>query len=306
MHLETAVGSLKLRNPLILASGVLGTTYSTLQRVYEAGLGAVITKSIGPRSRRGNPNPSVFALHNIKSVINSVGLANPGYSIFREDLEILVENKIPTIVSIFGENEEEFIEVVKGLQDLPILAFEVNLSCPNTAKGGSQLGTDPDIVKKIISGLRKETKTPLWAKLTPNVTNIIEIADAAIKGGSDAIVAINTVKAMVIDIQTKMPVLGFKRGGLSGAAIKPIGIGYVYDLYEHLGDKVPIIGVGGIFRGEDIIEYLLAGATAVEIGTSLGVAYPENMIRFFQMKIKKYMKEHDFKTIQEITGGAHG
>ncbi|MCE7740884.1 MAG: dihydroorotate dehydrogenase [Candidatus Heimdallarchaeota archaeon] len=305
MSLEARVGTLKLRNPLLLASGILGTTYSTLQRVYEAGLGAVITKSIGPRSRSGNPNPSVFALKDIKSVINSVGLANPGYSVFREDIGILIENKIPTIVSVFGENQEEYVEVVKGLQDLPILAFEVNLSCPNTEKGGTQIGTDPVAVKEIISALRKETEIPLWAKLTPNVSDILEIADAAIKGGSDAIVAINTLKAMVIDIQTKMPVLGFKRGGLSGAAIKPIGVRYVYDLYEHFGEKIPIIGVGGITRGEDIIEYLLAGATAVEMGTSLGVAYPENMIRFFQMKIKKYMKEHAYTSIQEITGGAH-
>ncbi len=305
MSFDTEVGDIQLRNPLILASGVLGTTYSTLQRTYEAGLGAVITKSIGPRSRIGNPNPSVFALQEIRSVINSVGLANPGYSIFREDIQILNENKIPTIVSIFGENKEEFLEVLNGLKDLSVLAFELNLSCPNTEKGGTQIGTDPELVKEIVSMLRKETEIPLWVKLTPNVSNILEIADAAIKGGSDALVAINTLKAMVIDIQTKMPVLGFKRGGLSGAAIKPIGIRYVYDLYENFGDKIPIIGVGGIYRGEDIIEYLLAGATAVEIGTSLGVAYPENMIRFFQMKIKKYMKEHQFNSIKEITGGAH-
>ena len=110
---------------------------------------------------------------------------------------------------------------------------------------------------------------------------------------------------MVIDIHTKQPILGYKKGGLSGAAIKPVGIRYVYDLYEHFGDKIPLIGVGGIFRGEDIIEYLLAGASAVEIGTSLGVAYPENMVRFFQMKIKKYMKEQQIDSIGEITGGAH-
>ena len=305
MNFETLIGSIKLRNPLILASGILGTTYSTLQRAYEAGLGAVTTKSIGPKSRLGNPNPSVFALQEIRSLINSVGLANPGYQSFKHDLDELIKNEVPTIVSIFGENPEEFEEVLDGLKDLQILGFELNLSCPNTEKGGSQIGTDPDIVFKIVKTLKERTKLPIWVKLTPNVSDIIEIAEAAFKGGCDAIVAINTLKAMVIDIQTKQPILGFKRGGLSGSAIKPIGVRYIYDLYEHFGDNLPLIGVGGIYRGEDVIEYLLAGASAVQIGSSIGVAYPENMIRFIQMKIGKYMKEHGFSAISEITGGAH-
>ena len=305
MSLATKIGDVTIRNPMILASGVLGTTYSILNRMYEAGLGAVITRSIGAKSRNGNPNPSVFALNEIRSVISSVGLANPGYQIFREDIEILLKNSTPTIVSIFGENKEEFQEVLEGLKDLPVLAFELNFSCPNTEKGGTQIGTDPDLVYEIVKDLREKTSTSLWVKLTPNVSDIIEIAAAAVKGGCDALVAINTLKAMVIDIHTKQPILGYKKGGLSGAAIKPVGIRYIYDLYEHFGNKIPLIGVGGIFRGEDIIEYLLAGASAVEIGTSLGVAYPENMVRFFQTKIKKYMKEQQFDSISEITGGAH-
>ncbi|MHA1465784.1 MAG: dihydroorotate dehydrogenase [Candidatus Heimdallarchaeaceae archaeon] len=305
MSFETSIGSIKIRNPLMLASGVFGASYSTLQRTYEAGLGAVITKSIGPRSRSGNPNPSVFALQEIRSLINSVGLANPGYQSFRHDIEQLVKNNIPTIVSIFGENQTEFSEVLDGLKDLNILGFELNLSCPNTEKGGSQIGTDPAVVFNIVKTLKSKTNLPLWVKLTPNVSDIIEIANAAVKGGCDALVAINTLKAMVIDIQTKQPILGFKRGGLSGSAIKPIGIRYIYDLYESLGDKIPLIGVGGIYKGEDVVEYLLSGATAVEIGSAIGVAYPENMIRFIIMKIKKYMKEHNYSSIGEITGGAH-
>lgn len=305
MSLETAVGNLKLRNPLILASGVLGTSFSTLKRVYEAGIGAVVTKSIGPRSRSGNPNPSVFGLHEIRSLINSVGLANPGYKVFREDLDILIEENVQTIVSIFGENKSEFLEVLNGLKDLPIQAFEINLSCPNTDKGGSQIGTDPDMVQDIISSLRKQTSIPIWTKLTPNVSDIVEIANAAIKGGTNALVAINTLNAMVIDIHTRMPILGYKRGGLSGAAIKPVGVRYVYDLYEQLGEKVQIIGVGGITRGEDVIEYMLAGASAVQIGTALGVAYPENIVKFNLMKIEKYLNENQFSSITEIIGGAH-
>ncbi|MHA1224972.1 MAG: dihydroorotate dehydrogenase, partial [Candidatus Heimdallarchaeaceae archaeon] len=252
MSLETEIGKISIRNPLILASGVLGVSYSTLRRVYTGGLGAVVTKSIGTKSRKGNPNPSVFALDNIRSVINSVGLANPGYQAYRQDIEVLVKNQVPVIVSIFGETKEEFSEVLNGLKDLPILAFELNLSCPNTEKGGIQMGTDPDVVYQIVNKLRSLTKIPLWIKLTPNVTDIIEIAEAAVNAGCDGLVAINTLKAMVIDIYTKMPVLGFKRGGLSGAAIKPIGIRFIYDLYEHFERRIPLIGVGGIRSGEDV------------------------------------------------------
>ena len=305
MSLETKIDSINLRNPLILASGVMGTSYSTLKRIYEGGVGAIVTKSIGINSRKGNSNPSIFALNEIRSVINSVGLANPGFKSFREDIGILLKNQVPTIVSIFGENENEFVTVLNGLKDLPVLAFELNLSCPNTEKGGIQIGTDSDSVFQIVKKLKSESKIPIWIKLTPNVSDILEIAEAAIDAGCDALVAINTLKAMVIDIQTKQPILGFKKGGLSGAAIKPIGVRYIYDLYENFQDKVPLIGVGGIMKGEDVIEYLLAGASAVQIGTALGVAYPENMIKFFISKIKKYMKENEISSIREITGGAH-
>jgi len=142
-------------------------------------------------------------------------------------------------------------------------------------------------------------------KLTPNVTDIVEIAAAAVKANCDTLVAINTLKAMVIDIHTAKPILGFKRGGLSGAAIKPIGIRAVYDLYEAFGNKVPIVGVGGITYWQDVIEYMLAGATAVEIGTAFGVAYPENKIKFFLKKIQAYLKEHGYKSVSELIGGAH-
>jgi dihydroorotate dehydrogenase (NAD+) catalytic subunit len=305
MELNSTIGSIKLRNPLILSSGILGTSYSTLQRIYDAGIGAVVTKSIGPRARKGNPNPSIFALQDIKSVINSVGLANPGYKGFRDDIEKLVENKVTTVVSVFGETKEEFAEVINGLKDLQFQAFELNLSCPNIEQGGLQIGTDPETVLDIVKKARSLTTTPIWVKLTPNVNNIIDIAEAAVKGGCDALVAINTLKAMVIDIDAHLPILGFKRGGLSGSAIKPIGIRYVYDLYEEFADKIPIIGVGGISRGEDVIEYLLAGASAVQIGTALGVAYPENIIKFFQMRIKQYMEKYDIEKITDLIGGAH-
>lgn len=305
MSLEVKVGNSVFRNPMILASGVLGTTYSTLHRVYKAGLGAVVTKSVGPEPRAGNPNPSVFALAEIKSVINSVGLANPGYKIFVHEIEKLTELDVKTIVSVFGSNVDEFIEVIKGLDHLPFVAYELNLSCPNTEKEGMVLGTDPEMVYSIVSAVRRNTKKPIYVKLTPNVTDIIEIAAKSVEAGCDALVAINTLKAMVIDIYTKIPILGYKRGGLSGAAIKPIGVRYVYDLYEQFGDKLPIIGVGGITSWKDVIEYFLAGASAVEIGTAFGIAHPENKIRFFTKKIKDYLVAEGYESITELTGGAH-
>ncbi len=305
MELETNIKTITLKNPLILASGIISTSYSSLVNIHNAGIGAVVTKSIGPRDRIGNPNPSVIALAEIRSMVNSVGLANPGYKVFREDIEELHHHNVTAIVSIFGGNMAEFIEVLEGLDDLPFAGYELNLSCPNTEKEGMSLGTDPETVYNITAELRKRTKKPLWAKVTPNVTNVIEIAEAAVKGGCDAIVAINTLKAMLIDIYAKRPILGFKKGGLSGAAIKPIGVRYVYDLYEALGEKVPIIGVGGIMKGEDIIEYMLAGASAVEIGTAFGVAYPGNKVKLFLHKLKKYMREQEIEAITEIIGGAH-
>ncbi|MHA1302773.1 MAG: dihydroorotate dehydrogenase [Candidatus Heimdallarchaeaceae archaeon] len=305
MRLETLIDDIHLRNPLILASGVLGTSYSSLERLYKGGLGAVVTKSIGPKPRDGNPNPSVFFLSEINSAVNSVGLANPGYKAYKEEIEILVKNSIPTIVSIFGGNVAEFIEVLEGLDDISFLGFELNLSCPNTEKEGLAVGTDPELVYSIVHELRKRTTKPLWVKLTPNITNINEVAEAAIKGGCSALVAINTLKAMVIDIYSRKPVLGYKRGGLSGAAIKPIGVRYVYDLYEQFGKDVPIIGVGGISSGHDIVEYLLAGASAVEIGTAIGVAYPENKVKFFKQQIRKYMVSQEVESISDLIGGAH-
>lgn len=303
MSLETKIGSINIRNPLILASGIMGISYSTLQRIYNAGVGAVVSRSITLNNRKGNPNPSVFALNDIRSVVHSVGFANPGYQAFRKDLEKLVENEVPSIVSIVGENEDEFCIILNGLKDLPILAFELNMGLID--KDGLQTSMDSEAVYRLIRKLKSETKKPIWVKLTPNVNNFNEIAEAAVKADCDVLVAINPLKAMVIDIQTRQPILGSKKGELSGAGIKPIGVRTIYDLYENFQGKIPLIGVGGIMRGEDVIEYLLAGASAVQIGTALGVAFPENMIKFFLSKITRYMKEHNYSNVNEITGGAH-
>jgi dihydroorotate dehydrogenase (NAD+) catalytic subunit len=305
MDLTTKIGKITIRNPMILASGVLGTSYSTMNRMFEAGLGAVVTKSIGVHPNSGHANPSIFALNDIRSIISSIGLANPGYQAFRKDLEKLIENSVPTIISIFGENKEDLTEIITGLNNLPVKAFELNLNALNVKQSETKSKIEPSVVYEAVKELQAISTIPLWVKLSPNTQDLVEIAAAAVKGGCDALVAVNAINAMVIDIQTKQPILGNKRGGLSGAALKPIGIRAVYDLFEQFNDEIPIVGVGGIYRGEDIIEYLLAGATAVEIGASLGVAYPENMIRFFQMKVRKYMEEHKYNSISEIVGGAH-
>lgn len=297
-----------LRNPLILTAGILGTTFSSLNRCYAAGFGAVTTKSIGIEPREGYANPSVIYIPEIDSIINAVGLANPGYITYGQELK-KIDSEVKYIMSIFGSTPDEFQLIIKYIQSRnlvnPPKAFELNLSCPHATKGGISVGTDPEIVYEIVKGATSVSRIPIWIKLTPNITDIKSIADAGVRGGATGIVAINTVKAMLIDITTKKPILANIRGGLSGRAIKPIGIHAIYDLYEYLGAKTPLIGTGGIWNWQDIIEYILAGATAVGMGSLL---FNYNNLELSVNKlitgIKKYLETQDM-SISEIRGLAH-
>lgn len=307
-NLSTSIGNVKLRNPLILAAGILGSTYSTLNKLYFEGFGAVTTKSIGLKPRTGHPNPSVVYLSEINSVVNAVGLANPGVDYFCRELQN-IDPKVEYVISCFGGNPEEISEVVKTIdkyietQNRPI-AFELNLSCPHASNAGLAVGTDPFIVEKIIKSVKRVTKIPIWVKLTPNITDITEIGIAAVKGGADALVAINTVKAMLIDIKTKLPILSNNRGGLSGSAIKPIGVRAIFDLYEILDSNVPLVGVGGISKWEDIIEYILAGANAVQIGSVLSFTNSKEIIKGFRGKLSSYLKQEEIN-LDQLRGLAH-
>jgi dihydroorotate dehydrogenase (NAD+) catalytic subunit len=307
-QLWTSIGTITLRNPIILAAGILGSTYSTLNRLFHEGFGAVTTKSLGLKPRIGHPNPSVIYLPEINSVVNAVGLANPGIEYFSREFH-RIDPDVKYVVSCFGSDPEEFVKVVRVIDNetkdcTKPVAIELNLSCPHAQKVGIAIGTDPVIVEDVVKSVKKSTSLPVWAKLTPNITDITKIGIAAVNGGVDALVACNTIKALIIDISTKKPILANKRGGLSGSAIKPIAIRAIYDLYELLESEVSLIGVGGITTWEDIIEYVLAGANAVQIGTTLSYTNPKDLINSFVFNLNTYLEQEN-NSLNELRGLAH-
>lgn len=253
-------GGVSLKNHLILAAGVLGTTGSSLARILAAGAGGVVTKSIGPAPKDGHPGPCLVELED--GLLNAMGLPNPSKEFVDELTAVRGES---VIASIFGGNPEEFRRVA-GWFCGKVSGVELNVSCPHAEGYGAALGTDPDLVEactRAVAGLGM----PVWVKLTPNVTDITECGLAAERGGASAIVAINTVKAMRISTDLKRPVLGNRFGGLSGQAIFPVAVRCVYELYEAC--SIPIVGCGGVSSGNDVLEMMMAGASAVEIGTAV-------------------------------------
>lgn len=255
-----SIGGVKLNNHLLLAAGILGTTGASLSRMLDAGCGGVVTKSIGPEPKDGHAGPCLVVLDG--GIINAMGLPNPS----REFIDEITPLKgKPVIVSIYGGSPEEFATVAGWFKGTAA-AVELNLSCPHADGYGSALGTDPSLVESCTKSVSR-LGMPTWVKLTPNVTDITAIGKAAERGGASAIVAINTLKAMRISTGLKRPVLGNRFGGLSGKAIFPIALRCVYELYETC--KIPIIGCGGISTADNVIEMMMAGASAVEIGSAV-------------------------------------
>ncbi len=266
--LKTRVGRVEMENPTMLASGILGQTGESLFRmVKEGGAGAVVTKSIGPEPREGHGNPCLMELDN--GILNAMGLPNPGIDNFGEEMAIALKGGAPVIGSIFADIPEKFTILAKKMEGFGAGAVELNLSCPHAAKYGLDVGSDPGKVAEIVKAVKSKVRIPVWAKLSPMVPDIAGMALAAEDAGCDAIVAINTLKAMKVEIKVGKPVLRNKVGGLSGPAIKPVGVRAVYEIAGRV--KIPVIGVGGINTGEDALEYIMAGATAVQIGS--GVHY---------------------------------
>ncbi len=296
--LEINLSGLKLKSPIILASGILGVSYSSMKRVVDAGAGAVTSKSIGPKPRKGYKNPSIIEVYP-GSFLNAVGLGNPGIESFLSEIKEIKELKIPLIVSVFGDTNDAYLNVATKAQQSGADAIEINISCPHAEV--ASIGIDKDLTYEIVKFLKKSISVPLFVKLNPNVTNIEEIALAAEKGGADGVVAINTVAALKIDVNTKRPILSHGSGGLSGKAIHPIAMKKVFDLYKVL--KIPIIGCGGIDSWSDVVEFFLAGASAVQIGTALygGV----EVISKINLGVINYLKENKFKSVEDIKGLAH-
>jgi dihydroorotate dehydrogenase (NAD+) catalytic subunit len=296
--LEVNLCGLKIKSPLILASGILGVSYSTMKRLFNAGLGAITTKSIGPKPRKGYRNPSIIEIYP-GTFLNSVGLGNPGIDYFINEIKDIKENNIPLIVSIFGDTNKSYLDVANKAEDAGADAIEINISCPHAEV--SCIGIDKELTLSLVSDLISTLSVPLFVKLNPNVTNLTEIALSAEKGGANAIVAINTLSAMKIDVNTRRPVLSHGSGGLSGKAIHPIAVKHVYDLYKAL--RIPIIGCGGIESWEDVIEFFLAGASAVQIGTALYKGI--EVVKEINNGLSNFLKLNEIKSITEIIGYTH-
>jgi dihydroorotate dehydrogenase (NAD+) catalytic subunit len=255
-----------LKNPTVLASGILGNSKDILERVYEAGCGLVTLKSIGPEPRDGHNNPTVIDLG--CGLINAVGLPSPGYLNMENEWTELEHRDFPIIASVYGGSVDEYRRVAEYVSSKKPDFIEINISCPNSEQHGMIFGINRDASRAVVSAVKKAVSVPLIVKLTPQAPDIADIAKACEDAGADAICAINTVgPGMVIDIESKRPVLAFKKGGLSGPMIKPIAVRCVFDIYKAV--SIPIIGLGGITTGEDAVEMVMAGAELVGIGTAV-------------------------------------
>ena len=299
--LNVSVAGLELRNPTALASGVLGYSTESLQRIAEAGVGAVVTKSVGLTPRMGYPNPTVVQTN--CGLINAMGLPNPGIAEYASEISFTkTVTKVPLIVSVYGYSAEEYAEVAKVAAEAGADALELNVSCPHVKETGSEIGQNPKLLKEVVRQVKAATSKPVIVKLSPNVTDIVELAQAATKAGADALTAVNTVRAIAIDAETALPVLSNTRGGLSGPAIKPIALRAVYDIYEQV--KTPIFGCGGVTTWQDAVEFLLAGASAVQIGTAIATRDPA-VFKAVNRGVTAYLKKKKFRSVKEIVGQAH-
>ncbi len=295
--LQVSLNGLNFRNPLILASGILDETGATMVRVAKSGAGGIVTKSVGVEERSGYTNPVVYELPGERGILNAIGLANPGIDAYRDEFEIALTAGVPIIGSIFGSSPEEFAYLAKKMEEYGANAVELNLSCPHARGYGMEVGVDKKLVREIVQEVKSAVRIPVWAKLTPNTHNLLGIAESASE--ADAFVLINTVRGMAIDINARRPVLSNAFGGLSGPCIKPIGVRAVYEICREFDN--PIVGVGGITTGADALEYIMAGATAVQLGTAVlyrGI----DVFRKISDEMKHWLDENGYSHISEIVG----
>jgi len=265
----------------------------------EAGAGAIITKSSSLKPRQGNPGPTIVELP--VGLLNAIGLASPGIMLMKDEIDEARQSGVPVIVSLFGFSVSDYSKSARVAETYGADAVELNVSCPHVS-GVSEIGQDPKIVAKVTRSVKRAVDIPVFVKLSPNVASIVEIGRAVERAGADAITAINTVKGMLIDIHVRQPVLSAKIGGLSGPAIKPVAVRCVYELAEKV--KLPIIGVGGIMGWEDAVEFFLAGASAVQIGTAI---LQKDLKVFSEVAegLSIYLKANGFTSVSELVGAAH-
>ena len=296
--LLTSIGKIQLDRPVMLASGILGISLDVFNRLYRSGAGAVVTKSLSTEPWEGYPNPTIFGVKG-GGWLNAVGLSNPGAANFAKMIQ--PNQNVPIIVSLVGSIPEDFEMMINQFQNCKVTAFELNLSCPHVAKVGLEVGDDPELVKKIVRMVKKTCDVPVIAKVGLGTSNYLDTVSAAIESGINAITAINTVRAIAIDVETQRPILSNKFGGLSGTPIKPIALRCVYEIA--LKHDIPIIGCGGISTWEDAVEFFLAGASAIQLGSAIG----NNWIDVFEeinVGILQYMKRKNYSSIKEMVGNA--
>ncbi|PXW88544.1 dihydroorotate oxidase B catalytic subunit [Pseudogracilibacillus auburnensis] len=301
IDLSVTLPGLNLQNPIMPASGCFGFGREYSQ-FYDLGkLGAVIMKAATGEARLGNKTPRVA--ETASGMLNAIGLQNPGVEkIVETEIPFLSQFHIPIIANVAGSTIEEYEKVVTVLNEsTDLAAIELNISCPNVKEGGIQFGIDPEMAATVTEKVKKRTRVPVYVKLSPNVTNIVDMAKAIEAAGADGLSMINTLTGMQIHLPSKAPLIANKTGGLSGPAIKPIAIRMIYEVKQHV--TIPIIGMGGIETAEDVLEFLLAGADAVAIGTAnfLNPFVCPDIIEQLPAVLKKY----GFTSVKEATGGAH-
>lgn len=297
MNLSVNIAGVTMKNPVTTGSGTFGSGEEFSEFVDLSALGAVTTKGVANVPWPGNPTPRIAEVYG--GMLNAIGLQNPGIDVMIErDLPMLQKAGATVIVNVCGKTEKDYVEVVERLSDQPVDLLEINVSCPNVKEGGIAFGQDPRALYEITKAVKAKAKQPIIMKLSPNVTDITEMAKAAVEAGSDALSLINTLTGMKIDIEKRDFVLANKTGGMSGPAIKPVALRMVYQTANAV--DVPIIGMGGIATAEDALEFIMAGATAVSVGTA-NFMNPAATIDVIE-GIKDYMQRHQIEDIQELIG----
>ncbi|KAF0119840.1 MAG: dihydroorotate dehydrogenase (fumarate) [bacterium] len=298
LDLSVNIGGIQLKNPVMTASGTFGYGEEYAPYVGLDKLGAIVVKGISLKPRTGNPLPRI--VETTGGMLNSIGLENIGADRFIEEkLPYLIDSGATIIANIFGSSIEEYGDVANKLDDIHgISGLEINISCPNVKEGGMIFGTDPHMAFEVVNFVRQSTKLPLIVKLSPNVTDIAEIARSVQDAGADAISLINTIRGMAINIETKTPKLANITGGLSGPAIKPIALRMVWEVARVT--EIPVIGIGGIMNSDDALEFIIAGASAIQVGTA-NFVNPKATVDILS-GIEKYMRDHRIGDIKSLIG----
>ncbi|MBO7426518.1 MAG: dihydroorotate dehydrogenase [Clostridiales bacterium] len=299
MSISVKVGQVNLKNPIILASGTCGFGRELAEYMDLSKLGALSSKGLTLLPRDGNQG--VRVAETPSGMLNCVGLQNPGVDAFlATELDYMVESGAGVVVNVAGHSNEDYISMVEKLDPYKdkIDALELNFSCPNVKEGCMVIGSSPKAIEALVSDLRKRTDLPLWVKLTPNVTSIAETAKGAEAGGADAIVAINTMLGMAIDIRTRRPLLHNNTGGLSGPCVKPVALRMVHDIYDAV--NIPVVGCGGVSTYEDVLEFMIAGASAVELGT-ITLVHPTRPVEIVS-DLEKYCEMNNIEELSSLTG----